>query len=1465
MSSPPLLLTNSAMNTIEGCASIANAAGNLLFYTDGVTVYDQTHTAMANGTGLLGNNSPCQSAIIIKKPGSATLYYIFTVQGISGAAGLNYSIVDMSLSSGNGSVTVKNAGLYNSGCAEKITATKHCNGIDFWIVTHDFNSTNIRAHLLTSVGMVTTAVLSSIGPSVGPPYSLGCLKFSPNGRKLGMTDYYGYVDLFDFDNNTGTASNWISLLTGYPSYGCEFSPDGSKFYAGSFGSTTMRQWNLCAGSNTAIVASQYTIVAGNPWSMQLASNGKIYVARNGSDLGIIHNPNGLGAACSYSNTGQSIFPRGTVRSIPNMVNSGFKPIPPPFTFTVSNAYGCQSAAFIAPFTVQTYTLTNCIASGYSLTGMVWNFGDPLSGTANTSTLSTPVHAFTNLGTYTTSLILYYSCGGGTDTIFLPVNINQACISVSSTSITCANLGSATVAATGGIGPFSYTWTPSAQTSSVATGLSPGTYTLTVFDFGNNFTYTATTVFTSLIPLTGNLNNSAALSCFGASNGTANVTNLAGGSGSQTYLWFNTVNSYTNPTVTTLSAGLWSVTVTDALTGCQIKQNFYITQPPAQNLILSAASPSACAGTSVVVSGTNSGGTPYLTGAGYTFSWTSGPASYSTTVTEALAGTYIYTLSSSDSLQCLISNTIALDFIPNPVLSVPGVSICPQAIGSLTAFGASSYTWTSPSLSLTGASFTASPLVNTQYTVVGSALACTTAAYPIISLKAVPGVTFSSNSPICNGQNLQLNAAGGVAYSWSGPLVYSSSLSNPLLIAASPANSGVYQFTATAANSCTNTASGTVTIHPTPTLSATGSTVCSTQAISLTVNSLAGSGFVWTCPLSFTSLQQTPLIYNPLVQASGNYTVKVTSALGCTNSAIAGVTVTAMPSASISSNSPRCFGETLNLNGSGGLLYSWAGPNSFSSLLQSPVLPNVTVPAAGMYTLTITTGPCVTSATRSITVYPLPVPTASNNGPLCETKKLLLSAGNSGNLYVWQGPLGYTNFNQHPAPIDSVKLNRSGIYSLTVTDAHNCSNQTTTTVTVLPNPVVTAVGATVCLNDSAVIKASGAITYVWYGPGNYNSNKANALIPKASNVSAVIYTVVGTAANSCTHTASVQVATIPLPIPALSTYPKNRLCLLETIQLEGFGGLYYDWVSVRNVHYTGKKISFLLSSLDQAGEYTLTVTDQNACKALTVTTISIDDLPYENLEMSSTQNCIPFKSFFKSTSSGNSANVKSNWNINDQVFSTKTFSYNFTRPGDYTMIGNFLDTTTNCRNTATFVVNAYALPVADFTYTPEKPVENMDEVVFTNTSKAENQSSWNWFFMDNSGYRSNKENTRVLFKDEGTYPVVMVLKDGHGCSDTIVKAVKVEADFNVYVPNAFTPNGDELNDVFRPVLRGIKFYELMVFDRWGQVIFETTELEKGWDGTYKGESCKQDVYVWKMNLSSNSGIAKVLNGQVSLTR
>jgi hypothetical protein len=244
-SGSPVALTNGQLNTDEGCATLSNAVGQLLFYTDGITVYNKNHQVMLNGTGLMGHSSTTQSATIVPKPGSSTLFYVFTIDVEAHPNGFRYSIIDLTLDGGLGGVTSgKNVLIYTPTC-EKIAVIKHANNTDYWIVTHGFGNNTYYAHLLTNSGLSNTAVLSNVGytplPSPLSPNitgsSKGYLKISPNGSKLAVVHSpnigsdTGVVELCDFNNVTGVISNPLTLIVEIGEmYGVEFSPNSEVLY-----------------------------------------------------------------------------------------------------------------------------------------------------------------------------------------------------------------------------------------------------------------------------------------------------------------------------------------------------------------------------------------------------------------------------------------------------------------------------------------------------------------------------------------------------------------------------------------------------------------------------------------------------------------------------------------------------------------------------------------------------------------------------------------------------------------------------------------------------------------------------------------------------------------------------------------------------------------------------------------------------------------------------------------------------------------------------------------------------------------------------------------------------------------------------------------------------------------------------------------------------------------------------------
>jgi gliding motility-associated-like protein len=1009
------------------------------------------------------------------------------------------------------------------------------------------------------------------------------------------------------------------------------------------------------------------------------------------------------------------------------------------------------------------------------------------------------------------------------------------------------------------GPFVYFWSSLTQTTSVVSGIFPGNYTVSVSYNNGNCVYTTTTSIGSTTVFTGTVSSTPSVGCNGAGTGTAAIT-ISGGTGNYNYSWTSGSNS---ATVSGLYAGTYAVTVSDAVTFCSTNQTFTITQPPPLSLTTSAVSSTACAGKSTTVSASASGGTPGG-GPGYTYSWASGPSTTSFAVSQPIAGQYGYNVTASDANNCTITAVQFINFIQNPVITVANASICPQQSGVLIASGANTYTWTGGAVS--NGSFSASPATTTTYTLIGTAQSCTSSGSGTIVVKPVPTPTISTNTPVCNGQVLLLTAGGGSTYKWQGPASYTSTLQNPTVNPVPVTLSGVFTVIATAANSCTAAVTSSVTVYPSPTISASGSTVCSSQTLQLTANSAAGSTYTWVGP-GYSSTQQNPSIPHPLAGYSGNFSVYVTSAQGCTNIATTNVTVTEMPQLFPASNSPRCSGQNLNfsVNNINGGSYSWNGPNAFISGLQSPQINSVSVQAGGLYTLFVNLGPCLASTVIPAIVNALPVPTVSSNSPVCETKSLVLGVSCPNiNTYFWSGPLGFTDHTPNTGR-DSCALTFAGNYTIIVTDNNHCSSFATTNVIINRNPIVTATGATVCYKDPALLKGDGAVSYSWYTPAGLYSNQTNAVIAQALNVSPVVYTVIGTALNTCTSSATCTLQTTPLPQPSIKVFPSNKQCLNQVFTLQGSGAYSYDWVGPNRFQFAGTTVSLIASNLAFSGIYTLTAKDLRGCHAMTTTSLQVYPLPGGELD-GVINSCAPFQSTFQFYPSALSASItNTSWYINSNPLfnDINHFSYTFNSPGNYVIKGSFTDLN-SCVNTVSYVVTAYGQPVANFTFSPETPVETIDDVLFQNTSQG-NIKKLSWFYGDNILTDKNKEVTSHLFDDAGTYPIALVVENEFGCLDSIVKPIVIAEDFHLFVPDVFSPNGDGLNDVFIPVTRGIKFYNLQIFDRWGIKIFETPNREVGWDGTTHGKISPEGVYVWRIEVSSRGGEQKTLTGHITLYR
>jgi hypothetical protein len=410
-SGSPVFFPGVALTQWEGVSSIANANGQLLFYSDGITVWNRNHVVMPNGSGLTGGFSSTQSALIVKQPGGNPYYYLFSAPETGSFNPLNYSIIDTTLQGGLGDISIKNVAVFPN-CDERVTACLHANGTDLWILTSFFSGDSIAAFLLSSAGLSTTPVISYNGLShvQGGSSQIGYLKTSPAGDHLGIAYYNatGPYELYDFDISTGIASNAVVLdSTAYANaYGLEFSPDGTKMYGASHGAGYLVfQFDLTAGSAAAIRSSA-TLVAtashGYAAALQLAPDGKIYLSQWTSNvLGRFDNPNGLGLASMYDDNAFTL-PSGTTNGgLPNLRGGIFFQSNPTAIFTAPN--------HICPGTCTGFNNLSMNATSY-----LWTF---TGATPSTSVDVNPQSICYNTpGTYPVSLVATNSIGSDTITL-----------------------------------------------------------------------------------------------------------------------------------------------------------------------------------------------------------------------------------------------------------------------------------------------------------------------------------------------------------------------------------------------------------------------------------------------------------------------------------------------------------------------------------------------------------------------------------------------------------------------------------------------------------------------------------------------------------------------------------------------------------------------------------------------------------------------------------------------------------------------------------------------------------------------------------------------------------------------------------------------------------------------------------------------------------------------------------------
>jgi hypothetical protein len=316
----PVALTNSAMTQVEGVATMTDSNGNLLFYTNGITIFNKNHQTMVNGTGLTSNSSNTQAAFIVPFPENPNKYYVIT------PGPYNYSIVDMTLDNGNGAVmaTAKNISITTEN-SEKVAGLLAANQTDIWLITYGNSLSRFNVYKITPTGITTTPIISQFAIASG---FFGYMKISPDGTKIAMANFNESFHLYDFDVVTGLVTNQVVVpisVGGFGSYGIEFSPNSNLIYVSDHrGANKVNQYSITLAT-PALISSSVVALAANLQALggiQLGPDNKIYVAKENSPfLGVINNPDVLGAGCTYILDGVNLSGKTSNLGLPGFVAS----------------------------------------------------------------------------------------------------------------------------------------------------------------------------------------------------------------------------------------------------------------------------------------------------------------------------------------------------------------------------------------------------------------------------------------------------------------------------------------------------------------------------------------------------------------------------------------------------------------------------------------------------------------------------------------------------------------------------------------------------------------------------------------------------------------------------------------------------------------------------------------------------------------------------------------------------------------------------------------------------------------------------------------------------------------------------------------------------------------------------------------------------------------------------------------
>ena len=1223
-------------------------------------------------------------------------------------------------------------------------------------------------------------------------------------------------------------------------------------YLWNTGATTQAITNVTPGNYTvtvtdatqnACVVTQTVTVTQNPQVVLNVPSNNV-ISCNATTLITISANGGNGNLSYLWNTGDTT----TTISVPSGV----------YIITATDQVGCSASDTIT-ITAANTTLSAsvnqppniCFGATTSLQGSATGgFG---SYTYMWSTNQTGSTITAGAGSYCVTVT---DAGGCMNSACVTVTQSpQLTASISGPPVICnGGTGTITVSASGGAGPYTYLWN-TGQTSTSITQPA-GTYSISVTDANTpGCTSTASFTITQAQPLTitGVV---TPVSCFNGTNGAATAS-VSGGVAPYTYIW--PASNSTGNTIFGLSAGTYQVNVTDAI-GCTQTGFITVTQPTQISPIITSTTNVSCfGGSNGSATVSVSGGTP-----GYLYSWTS-PGGTSATASNLPAGSYTVQITDANGCVRTASTVITQPTqLAVTISSVTHVQCNGGNTGSAIASGSGgtgslSYLWME-----TG---TTSPAVGNLYTgtynvTVTDANGCTaTTSVTINEPTALQASVTSITSPSCNGGSngsATIGATGGMpgyTYFWPSLNVSGPTVNN--------LSAGIYNFTVTDANGCTYSSGFNMT-QPATLLfvtaagfDATCNAACNGIAVVVPGGGVPPYNYLW------STGNTTPSITN---LCPGSYSITVTDNYGCQKDTVLNVSQPPMLSVLTSSSPADCFQS----NGAATVTASGGTPNYTYSWNTNP--PQSTPTAAnippGNYTVTVTDqNNCAQNAVVTVANNPgvsAFIQSSSNAtcNNLCNGTAVALASGGSGPYtYYWNSP--------QPQYNDTVNGLCAGNYMVIITDVNNCSDTAFTTITApLPltiNPVPFT--SIICIGQSATISAAAS-----GGNGNYTFNWNNGTFYGPSYTvyptTTTTYTVVVTDGNNCTSSQQTVTVSVHPPLtaivaPGLSVCQGNTAYL--TVSATGGNGLYnFTW-------YPGGMTGSVVGVVPTANtSYTVQVTDGCGTPQDTaVIPVTVNPNPVVNFAANLTTGCAPLCiEFDENTQVTGDSIVGWLWDFGDNTNTNEQNPAHCFQGSGIFDVSLTAVTSNGCSMTYTFsdFINVLPTPAADFVFTPSTTTMFHPGISFTETSTGETTYWWN-FGDPSDTTTSTLANPYHTYSDSGTFCINLRVTNDYQCFDDTTHCLRVNPEFAFYIPNAFTPNNNGLNDHFSGVGINIKEFEMLIFDRWGNLIFSTDKLEEQWDGKANGgqEIAQEDVYVYVVNILDMFGLAHKFIGHVTLIK